>query len=133
MQSSFKYYLLALLVCTGLGYAFGRYHQPAQQDSKVTDSIKKETETTDVIIKRPDGTIETSHSVTVINEHDKSKQVITSNEKPQYKVSALMGFDYDNSKRVYGAAIERRIVGPVSAGLWGTTNKEIGVSLSVEF
>ena len=34
---------------------------------------------------------------------------------------------------VYGGMVQRRIIGPFWIGAWGTTNPDVGLSLSVEF
>jgi hypothetical protein len=67
----------------------------------------------------------------------------------QWKVSLLVGANFGNLNAatlatpfpqallgkpwVVGAHVERRIIGPFFMGLWGTTNKDAGVSLGFEF
>jgi hypothetical protein len=62
-----------------------------------------------------------------------STSTVISNLKPQWKVQALAGLNGNNlGTPVYGADVERRIIGPISAGLYGNTNKEVGLSISLE-
>jgi len=50
---------------------------------------------------------------------------------PDWRVGALVGFD---GGPVYGAHVERRIAGPLSAGIWAHGPRLAGgVSLSLEF
>jgi len=137
-----KFAIVALLM-TGLGYAFGRYMQPAEiqikreEVVKEVEVVKRDVVTVEKIIKRPDGTVETEKrtedkSTETVNKDTKSKEAsVVVNLKPQWKAQGLVGLSKDGE--VYGAGIERRIIGPVFMGAWGNTAKQVGISLSVEF
>ena len=63
---------------------------------------------------------------------DKTK--ITIYKKTQWKLTGLAGFELGNwTTPVYGALIEKRILGPIYVGGWALSNKTIGVGLSFEF
>ena len=136
---------LAILLAAGLGYASGRYAQPAKEVIKTVEVIKTitvvqhDTVTVTKEITKPDGTKEVDTTVT-----DKDKDTTDSsmkesasesitNVKPQWKAQALYGYNVTELRPVYGANIERRIIGPISAGLWGNTDHALGVSVSIEF
>lgn len=142
---SWQKVVLAILISAGVGYAGGRYVQPA----KVVTKIKEVTKTVQVVkhdtvtvvkeVTRPDGSKE---STTTITDHDvdttdsSTKTSISqkiSNEKPQWKASGLAGYNFSKLNPVYGAQIERRIIGPIFVGAWGNTDKAAGVALSIEF
>ena len=61
-------------------------------------------------------------------------------KKPDWMIGAMVGYDFKNldatkfvSGLHYGAHAERRILGPVFLGAWGMTNRDLGLSLSMEF
>lgn len=149
---------LAGLLLILLGYAFGRYLQPATVVTKVEQhevikyvekSTKEKNNNKDIVIvetRYPDGTVKKeTHIVdkgTIVidkskessDTKDSKSETIVSNTKPQWKASGLLGVaDYSLSNRVYGLEVERRILGPIFLGAWGMNNKQLGVSLGLEF
>jgi hypothetical protein len=134
--------LLLLLI----GYAGGRYAQPAKIVTKteVVTQIKTVVEdhvhTVTVTKELPNGekdTTTTTDNNSVIKDKTNTKNdssTVTTYNKPQWRVQALAGLNASNfTNPIYGAGIERRIIGPIAAGAWGTTNHEGGISLSLEF
>jgi len=125
------------LVFFGIGTGLGRYLTPT--NSTQIDNTKKgnstEKEVKDIVTTRPDGTKIVEHVVTVIRteiqEHIVTK--ITESKKPDWKASALVGYSLDNIKPVYGLDVQRRILGSASVGIWGTTEKTVGISIGYEF
>jgi hypothetical protein len=70
------------------------------------------------------------------------KEKIVENSKPNWRVGALVGYDvgrFDPSFTpglVYGGVAERRIIGPVSVGLWGLSTGKYGtygLTVNLEF
>jgi hypothetical protein len=62
--------------------------------------------------------------------------------RPDWKVTPMVGLDVPRviqnpvaaqSAIVFGGQVERRILGPISAGAWGLSNGNAGVSVTVEF
>lgn len=62
--------------------------------------------------------------------------------RPDWRVTPLVGLDVPRaianpiaaqSAIVFGGQVERRILGPISAGAWGLSNGNAGVAVSVEF
>ena len=85
---------------------------------------------------------------TAAAEHDahqatqETRTVTVTAERPRWAVTALAGASLGSPPRlipglpaplVVGAAVERRILGPLSAGLWATSAGAGGVSVRVEF
>lgn len=139
-------YIVAILLLL-LAYAGGRYLQPAKIETVIQEKIvTKEVIKKDVVteireIVKPDGTKET---VTIIKDKteiakDTQKDLkvdkIIVNSKPNFKLAGLTGIDANPNGNtiIYGISVEKRIFGPVSAGIWGLTNKTGGLSVSVEF
>lgn len=89
-------------------------------------------------VDRPDGTkeITTTKDDTSVK-HDTSvsdKEDIKAKPAPNWMVSAGVGFELDNSfGRVYKAEVQRRILGPVFLGVYGTTRSEAGLTVGFEF
>lgn len=136
---------IGILIAAGLGYAFGRYAQPArveikrEVEVKEKEVIKHDTVTVEKEIKHPDGTIEketrtedkTVESKKSDTKEKESKVVVS--EKPQWKAGALAGYDLNQLKPVYGGEVERRILGPIFVGVWANTQSTVGAKLSIEF
>lgn len=140
-----KYKVLIVVAVGVLGYAFGRYAQPAKIQIKTETVIKEvQVEKRNVVtetheIKHTDGTTETVIKVTDLTKvstketsDSKTSETITFN-KPQWKVQALLATQTGPVGPLYGVDVERRILGPISAGAWGNTDKKFGASISIEF
>ena len=77
-----------------------------------------------------------------IVEVEVEKKVETSQTLPDWRIGALVGanpLDMWSKQAVVfgdlalGAEVQRRIVGPVYGGVWGTTQGAVGVSVGLEF
>lgn len=127
------------------------------------ERVKRDTHRVIVVVKKPDGTTtktttedthtdrttETktdtktdsqTHTETKTDTHDRKT---VENDRPAWRVHALVGLQTDTSAfvpvPVYGAQVEHRFVGPISAGVWvlvrpnPTLGVTAGLSLSLEF
>lgn len=126
------------LLLIGLGAAVGRYSVPEcdkQETTKDTTEEIKDIEETTTETKKPDGTIvkETKKIDKTITKDTHKKETITEDKKSNYRAAALVGYNFNTFLPVYGAAIEKRIIGNLSVGVWGTTDRSVGASLSLEF
>lgn len=149
--------IVVVAVLCGVAFALGRWGQPARIETVEVETVRYvETVRTLVRTERveakhvhreetraPDGTVrvvEDSRSHVAENTHatsdtaragsiDTARQSVTTNDRPDWHVSALVGLPGP----VYGAHVQRRILGPVSVGAWALTSKAAGVSLGVEF
>jgi hypothetical protein len=50
-----------------------------------------------------------------------------------WRIGAKVGFDFTRGAPVYGGEVQRRILGPLSVGVWGLTPGVVGASLNLEF
>lgn len=112
----------------GVGYNFiskDTESEKIQENSDVTTIIKERVE--------PDGT--TTRTTKIKDKSTKTKETETTKvvTRTQYKVQVMYGLDLNTKIPVYGVGVERRILGNISAGVWGLTNKTVGASLSYEF
>lgn len=156
-----KYKLLIVLALCGFSYGLGRYLTPdkiitkevtiekevIKEVVKENTNIKKNTQTKIVETTFPDGkyvketyildqdtvVIEKDKVVSVDKEVTKQVEKIIENSKPQYGVAAGAGYNLDQLKVVYNVQVERRILGPLFLGAYGTTNREVGALLKMEF
>ncbi len=154
---------LGVIAIAGGGYALGRYGAPERtaEDTRAQErvralteeltTLKRHTRTETVITYAPTGkpatkTTRTDTHVdrvkTAGTSVDTSRDLYTvktaESKRPDWKVTGLVGLDAPSLLRggvvpVYGGLIQRRIVGPFSAGAWGLSTGAVGVSLSVEF
>jgi len=133
---------IAGLVIFAVGYGTALLTRPA----KVITKTQTITQTHDIIhdhihtvvVTKPDGTkTTTTDDNSVINDNSSTKDsssTITTYSKPQWKVGALAGLSVNSlSKPIYGAQVEKRLLGPISIGAFGLSNSTGGVSLSLEF
>lgn len=151
--SSSQKMTLAIALAVLVGYAFGRYAQPAkiqiqtQTVVKEVESVKHDTVTVTKEIKEPNGTVETDTvvtdkdvDVTQIQSNTKTTETIT-NVKPQWFATVGMGMDSGSLTSgftpVYNASVNRRILGPVYFGVWGNEQSfsrvQGGFQLGLEF
>lgn len=133
------------IIVFAVGAGTALYVRPAtvvtktEEVVKEVDRVKKDVVVVEHEVKRPDGTVEIDRTTTDKStetskkESDTKSSTVVTNAKPQWKAQALAGLSLDKLVPVYGAGVERRIIGPISAGVWGTTDRNLGVSVSLEF
>lgn len=144
------YAVLAALVLGAVGFLAGRYTATPRVEVKVQEVERIKTVVVKgedrvvvrrvVVEKKPDGT-----TTTTTDERESTKtaertettertdrKVETKPVQPQWRASALVGVT-PQLVPVYGAVVERRIVGPVHAGVWaiGGATWAGGVSVGV--
>lgn len=115
------YIALALLV----GAACGYYLMPTKT---VTQVVEKKVNRVITIVKRPDGTVEKvikDNSVITTDTETKVK------ERSKLAISALAGTDL--SKPIYGAAVSKEVLGPITIGIFGLSNASFGASVGLNF
>lgn len=128
-----------------VGYAFGRYLQPAKVITKTVTQIQqvqvvdKNIKTVTHEVDKPDGTKEidtTTEDKTQENTNTKISQMtekIIDNTKPQWFVEAQLSPKSINTEYVYGLSVEHRFIGPIFAGAFANTDHSVGVSVGLEF
>lgn len=136
-MKNLKVYLIAGLVILAVGFSIGRYVVPDKSlETKSTEhDVKREETVTTREEIRADGTRITETIKSNKNEESKKKESskLVENSRPNWKVNALAGYNIDKSNYVYGVAVDRRVLGNISVGAWGTTDKQVGLSLGLEF
>lgn len=116
-----KKYLTGCVCIFLLGLGLGRFTLPnKQEDAKKTESNTEKT-VIEREITRPDGTKEKERVVTDKKENKKESTKVIVNEKSKWKASALGGIDFSRREQVYGGALQMRIMGNLSGGIWATT------------
>lgn len=143
--------LLLILTGIALGFWAGRYTTPVKVETKIetkyvdrvvmqqvkhADEIRTVTER-----RRPDGTVTTrtrveDRSVTEtaaakIREVVSLEQSTTENARETWLLRAVYAVRLGGNS--IGAGVDRRILGPIWLGAWGTTDLAVGVSLGVSF
>lgn len=136
---------IGLLVLLLAAFAFGRYTTPAKVETKtVTIEIEKvkqdtHTDTKIVEVKKPDGTITktTETKTDIVRTESKNEKTENTNQtiynKQSVTVSVLAGYNYSGNELVYGASVSKPIIGPITIGLWGLTNRTFGASIGLQF
>lgn len=104
--------------------------------SKVDTVSQDHTQKTIVTIKKPDGSSTTTETVDSrsTTKTDAITQTPTST-KQKTNISVLVGNDFSKSdlKPLYGIAVNRELLGPITVGAFGLTNGTIGLSIGVNF
>lgn len=128
-----RVYAIAALVL--LGTLFGAYQYGKSQANTIVQIQEQEkiVEKRDVVtvvkeVVRPDGTKETvttTEDKSVVNTK-REKEVIT--KKADWFVAA--GVTYD---REYSFEVNRRVLGDIFVGAFGTTDQQVGVKIGIEF
>lgn len=139
-----------------ISFAAGRFSSPekikietkiVEVEKKISKTDKKkDTRVKVVTVERPDGTKETTKTIestaTSQNTSASSKSSDshsvneTTRSSSRLNLSVLGGVSYSpfvGVKPVVGGHISKDIVGPISVGIWGTSNIEGGISLGVTF
>lgn len=141
-MKKYLYYIISAVFVFLVGFFSARHTSPERIVTKEVEVVKtvvqKDTKTIIKKVKSPDGTVTTEivkEDKSNINQNtSKNKETIVNNEK-QWKATLFTSFEAiaRPSEASYAASIERRIVGPIFVGVWGSTQGNGGVSVSVEF
>ena len=142
-----------IIVCyTALIFAVGRYTTRSPSSTTQTKATEVEARTEDMNVdtkktitetKKPDGTTVTvtqvDQTIKDDKQDDRTTQVQTKETtkavRPTLQLSILGGNDFSQGpfKPVYGAAISKEVLGPVTIGVFGLNNNTVGISLGVNF
>jgi len=129
--------VLAFLLCAGLSFLGGMYFGPKEQTVKIEES--KKTDTVKNVDKKetilPDGTkiIETKSTTKKTTDRTLSVENKTVS-RPEWRANAIyfpkIG-DFQNENAVFG--IEKRILSEIYLGVSVSTQKQVGLSISIGF
>lgn len=130
-----KYAILAIAFIVAIVVAFGYGRSTAPENIKEVEIVKEKTDVVYVTkeIKRPDGTIEKETRKETKKEISKENSTVIENKKSQYDIDALYGVAINEQQSFYGLSIQKRIAGNIKAGVFATSNKQVGVSVGFEF
>lgn len=135
MQFTGKQLAIYTVIVAAVGAGLTRVYLP------VTKTVIEEKEVlrTDVrvitrTVKRPDGTVERVREST-----DRSTSVSTANttvtvtKQTQWLLSGGASTSFSKFEVEYNGSVSKRVIGPIFAGLQGSTNGTIGVLVTMEF
>ena len=157
METKYKVVICSVVVLTS--FAFGRFSAPEKvrietktvevekktEQKETAANQHKEVTVTEVV--KPDGTKETTTKTTedIIRKTDTVDKVVDAKEADTSKevtrgsskvtVSALAGINLSDPTKppVLGASVTKPMLGPITTGLWGFTDKTVGVSIGLTF
>lgn len=126
-------YIIVAITSLLLGwYLTKNYYSVSQTKTEIREV--NHTKTIIVTVKEPNGTEKTT---TTIDSETKSQtntsmKIAKSNKT---NISLLASNDFSNSliKPVYGLSASRELIGPITVGVFGLTNKTIGISIGINF
>ena len=139
--------VIIVVVVLLLGYGFGKYGQPAKIVTKTNTVIQTVTvdhvNTVTVVkeVDKPDGTKEIDTTTTDKSQvntdtdvHVETEKVVTES-KAQWRVAAALVPQVSGGTfgPLYGLDVERRILGPIWAGVGADTNRQIALKVGFEF
>ena len=144
MEVKVKTAALAIVGIALLSYATGRYMQPAKVVTKIVTEtkeivvVKNDVQTVTHEVDHPDGTVEKTTTTvdksqeTIAKESRTDIEQTKTNQKPQWLIGAQLTPQSGPLGPVYGAEVQRRIIGPIFVGAFGNTNRTVGLSVSIE-
>lgn len=152
----------AAVAGAALAFAVGRWTDPVQVEERTVEVVRHavvtvtrvRTETVKAVqvrvvereVRTPDGTVTvdrttdsrtdervtTDSGTTVAEKTDARREATVTPRLPDWRVSGMVGTGWPLAP-IYGAHVERRILGPVTVGGWGLSSGVVGLSIGVEF
>lgn len=132
-------YLVVGAVLSGVAGALIQHQYDNRDIEKAISEQKTVTQTKIVtVIKevtRPDGTVEKETTTTDNSIKKEVEKHIEESIKARNKVWLVsLGASLDTSgKQQYKAEVQREVLGPIFVGIYGTTGREAGLSLGLNF
>jgi hypothetical protein len=114
--------------------------RPDGTKEKTTEEVTEEKEAEkQVQVRYVDRVVE--KQVEVVKEVEKEVEKIVEKPLPDWRLSPMVGLNVpgvidaglSDRQLVLGVEIQRRLIGPLSGGIWGLSNGAVGLSLSLEF
>jgi hypothetical protein len=134
-----KYYILGGLLVLVAAFYSGRQSAPAKVEYRTQivtkEVVKKDVKTVVKTVKKPDGTVErtrTTEDKSTSNTDTKtSTEQIIASKKLDWRVSGLVGLK--DGQQIYGASVERRILGNIHVGIFALPGHMLGASVGMSF
>lgn len=109
-------------------------HPNGLKESRKTEDINIDRVVREAEVQYVDRVVEKEVVKFVEHTEVKEKLKLVEAPKPDWRVGALVGVQVTSpTSPIYGGIVERRILGPVSAGAWGLSNGTVGVTATLEF
>ncbi len=140
---NFKTKIIISLSALLVSFAAGRFLTPEKIKTEIrtieVEKIVVKVEHKIITIhEKPDGSKETTEIVdTNTNSHtdssskDSLKEETKSKSYVNISVLGASKFPLDTNPLVYGLSIQKNVLGPITAGIFGLTDKTIGISLGL--
>lgn len=136
-----KAILLASFILLFVGFLGGRYLAPPKEITKIEveerEVVRKDIQTIIKEVVRPDGTKETTTTTTdnsVEKKDRKSETLVQKQAEKQWLISAgASRASFTQQDTLYQVMAQRRVLGPVFAGVSVSTDKQVGLVLTAEF
>lgn len=129
-KSSISRYAITAAVGVALGFGLS-YLQPKSKEIEEVIKYQDRVRVVKQVVERPDGTKETTEVIEKEREVEKEKKVVVK-QQPDWKVSGSVSALRVGAP-VYSLSVERRIIGSLYAGVYGRSDKELGVNISFLF
>lgn len=124
---------LIFLSAIAVSYSVGRYLQPEKVVVKEVEVIKRDVKTVVKTIKQPDGTIIRERTTEDKTQTNKSNETVVTNQGSKVRINAIAGWSFEHKKEIYGLMVQKDILGPISVGVFGMSDKTIGVTVGISF
>lgn len=112
-------------------YLFPRHEIEVRTETKIVTEYK--TKIVERWRKNPDGSEESERTEESSGNSQATQTTDAKVAKHNWNLGLSAGLSTTVNGPIYGLRLERRIIGPIFAGLYGSTNKEAGISLGLEF
>lgn len=132
-------FIPAALVVIILAFYAGRYTSPKDTapdavTATAESTTKSQQHTTTVTTKTPEGAVQTTTTTDITTNAVVDKQSVKTPAAKLWNVSALTQYDMRKDRGlIYGLAVSKQVVGPITVGLFGYESGIIGLSLGVNF
>lgn len=132
MEVPVKLMVVGALGCAIAGALVQRRYD-GSVETKTQVITKDHTVTVIKEVTKPDGTITKDTTITDDNTQKAIQKIIdTRGADPQWLVAAGASMNTD-LKKIYSLSVDRKIIGPISIGVIGSTASELGLRLGVSF
>lgn len=129
----YKSHLIVCLIGLTVGGVLGSKLVTSTPQIVTNEVVKERIVTRTKVVTSPDGTV-VSETDSVTDKVSDSKTIVSNATKPQWNVSVDAGIKMsDELNRIYGVQVQRRLFGPIFAGVRASTDGTIGVVASFEF
>jgi len=116
-----------------IGYIYMSHRNVETKETKV-EQVDTTVNQHKVVIEtiKPNGTI--IRKITVQTDTHQAATIIDKKESkpaPKVYVGGMISYDFSTTTPVYGIEIHKEILGPINVGVFGLTNKTVGVTFGL--